>query len=223
MSAENTESCLQRDSAERKGHVRAHRSFNRIWKERDSAEPDILGKILEKDNLNRAYKRVKANKGAPGIFKYLGFCLGKNGRGIYIRVHTKSWKKAKDKLRMLTSRSRCGSIVKTMKRIKVYMRGWLNYYSIADMKNNIASLNGWLYRRIRMCIWKQWKLPRTRRRKLLGLGLPEWAASEGAYSRKAYWRMANSGVVKRALTKERLIHWGFYDIATAYQSMHVNY
>ena len=156
-------------------------------------------------------------------FKYLGFCLGKNGRGIYIRVHTKSWKKAKDKLRMLTSRSRCGSIVKTMKRIKVYMRGWLNYYSIADMKNNIASLNGWLYRRIRMCIWKQWKLPRTRRRKLLGLGLPEWAASEGAYSRKAYWRMANSGVVKRALTKERLIHWGFYDIATAYQSLHVNY
>ena len=67
MSAENTESCLQRDSAERKGHVRAHRSFNRIWKERDSAEPDILGKILERDNLNRAYKRVKANKGAPGI------------------------------------------------------------------------------------------------------------------------------------------------------------
>lgn len=67
MGAENRESCSQRDSAERKGYVRAHRSFNRIWKERDSAEPDILGKILEKDNLNRAYKRVKANKGAPGV------------------------------------------------------------------------------------------------------------------------------------------------------------
>ena len=47
--------------------MRAHRSFNRIWKERDSAEPDILSKILDKDNLNRAYKRVKANKGAPGV------------------------------------------------------------------------------------------------------------------------------------------------------------
>ena len=67
MGTENTESCSQRDSAERKGYVRAHRSFNRIWKERDSAEPDILGKILDKDNLNRAYKRVKANKGAPGV------------------------------------------------------------------------------------------------------------------------------------------------------------
>ncbi len=68
MDAENKEeSCLQRDSAEHKGYVRAHRSFNRIWKERDSAEPDLLGKILDKDNLNRAFKRVRANKGAPGI------------------------------------------------------------------------------------------------------------------------------------------------------------
>ena len=47
--------------------VRAHRSFRRIWKERDSAQPELLEKILNKDNLNRAFKRVKANKGAPGI------------------------------------------------------------------------------------------------------------------------------------------------------------
>ena len=67
MGVENNDSCSQRESAERKGYVRAHRSFNRIWKERDSAEPDILSRILDKDNLNRAYKRVKANKGAPGI------------------------------------------------------------------------------------------------------------------------------------------------------------
>ena len=155
-------------------------------------------------------------------FKFLGFCFGKNGRGVYIRVHQKSWRKAKGKLRELTSRSKCGSIVRAMERIKVFMRGWLNYYGIADMRQNIENLNGWLYRRIRMCIWKQWKLPKTRKRKLLGLGLPEWAACEGAYSRKAYWRMANAGVVKRALTKERLINWGFYDLASAYQSMHIN-
>ena len=155
-------------------------------------------------------------------FKYLGFCFGKGKNGVFIRVHPKSYKKFKDKLRILTSRSRCGSIVKAMKRIEVSARGWLNYFGIADMKNNIEDLNGWLYRRIRMCIWKQWKLPRTRKRKLMGLGLPEWIACEGAYSRKSYWRMSRTGVVQRALSKERLIHWGFYDLATAYQSMHVN-
>ena len=113
-------------------------------------------------------------------FKYLGFCFGKSGKGIYVRVHGKSWKKAKDKLRKLTSRSRCGSIVKTMERIKEYMRGWLKHYSVADMKKNIEALNGWLYRRIRMYIWKQWKLPKTRKRKLIGLGMLEWVACEGA-------------------------------------------
>jgi RNA-directed DNA polymerase len=63
----NKESCSQRNSPEGKKYVRAHRSFNRIWKERNSAQPDLLDRILDKDNLNRAYKRVKANKGAPGV------------------------------------------------------------------------------------------------------------------------------------------------------------
>ena len=48
-------------------YVKTSRSFNRIWKERDSAQPRLLEAILYKDNFNRAYKRVKANKGAPGI------------------------------------------------------------------------------------------------------------------------------------------------------------
>ena len=60
---------------------------------------------------------------------------------------------------MLTSRSRCGSIVKTMERIKIYMRGWLNYFGIADMKNNIESLNGWLYRERHSAY--SWKLVAT--------------------------------------------------------------
>ena len=59
--------CSQRDSAEHEGYAKASRSFNWIWKERDSAQPKLLEAILYKDNFNRAYKRVKANKGAPGI------------------------------------------------------------------------------------------------------------------------------------------------------------
>ena len=92
----------------------------------------------------------------------------------------------------------------------------------------IFSVKGQMLTKILSKPWKnkslhEWKFPKTRRRKLISLGLPEWAACEGAYSRKSYWRMSNAGVVKRALTEERLINWGFYDLATAYQSMHVNY
>ena len=69
---ESTKHCCgngwtQKNRAEHEGYARARRSFNQIWKERDSAQPELLEKILYKDNLNRAYKRVKANKGAPGI------------------------------------------------------------------------------------------------------------------------------------------------------------
>ena len=55
MDAENItdDGCSQRDSAEHKGHVRAHRSFNRIWKERDSAQPELLEKILDKDVIRQ--------------------------------------------------------------------------------------------------------------------------------------------------------------------------
>lgn len=155
-------------------------------------------------------------------FKYLGFAFGKGRKGIFIRVHAKSWKKVKDSLRELTSRSKCGSIVSAMAKIKSKMRGWLNYFGIADMKNNIEKLNGWLYRRIRMCIWKQWKRPRTKIRKLKGLGVPDILAYQAGNSRRGYWFTVHTLAVNMALTKERLMHWGFYDLSTAYQSVHVN-
>lgn len=69
MKAENSNNrdCPERDSAEHEGYVEVRRSFHSIWKEKDSAQPELLEKILYKDNPNGAFKRVKANKGAPGI------------------------------------------------------------------------------------------------------------------------------------------------------------
>ena len=156
-------------------------------------------------------------------FKFLGFALGRNGGGIYIRVHPKSWKKFKSRLKELSSRKRVQSIKPALNEIKVYARGWFNHYAIASMKNPIDDVNGWLYHRIRMCIWKQWKLPKTKKRNLMRMGIPEKYAQMAANSRKGYWRTSNTTTVKRAMSKERLINSGFYDLAIAYQSMHVNY
>ena len=191
--AENIENngCSQRDNAEHEGYVKASRSFNRIWKERDSAQPRLL------ENKARFH--------------------------TYVRVHSKSWKKFKSRLKELSSRKRCQSIKPSLEKIKVYARGWLNYYGIASMKSNIDDINGWLYHRIRMCIWKQWKKPRTKYKNLVKLGIPEHYASTIANSRRKYWYISNNKAVIWALNKERLINSGFYDLATAYQSVHVNY
>lgn len=155
-------------------------------------------------------------------FKFLGFCLGKNAGGIFIRVHQKSIAKFKATLKELSSRRRIQDLEAALKRIEIYARGWLNYYSAANMRNWIDEMNSWLYHRIRMVIWKRWKLPRTKFRNLVKLGIPEKYALMAANSRKGYWRTSNTTTVKRALSKERLVRKGYYDLAVAYQSMHVN-
>ena len=60
-------------------------------------------------------------------------------------------------------------------------------------------------------------------RKLIGLGVDSHYAATIAYDRKGYWFNAGNKAVNWALNKERLINWGFYDLSTAYQSMHGNY
>ena len=149
-------------------------------------------------------------------------CYYTNADG-YITIHPKSWKKFKSRLKELSSRKRCQSIKPSLEKIKVYARGWLNYYGIASMKNNIEDINGWLYHRIRMCIWKQWKRPRTKVRNLIKMGVPEDLAMQAGNTRHGHWFATHTVAVNMAMTKERLINSGFYDLAAAYQSVHVNY
>ena len=156
-------------------------------------------------------------------FKFLGFALGRNGGGIFIKVHPKSWKKFKDTLRRLSSRRYVQSIKPALQKLTRYARGWLNYYGIASMKNRIVEVNKWLYHRIRMCIWKQWKRPRTKIRNLMRMGVPFDLAYQAGNSRRGYWFTTHTVAVNMAMTKERLIRSGYFDLDTAYQSVHVNY
>ena len=197
--------------------AKSERAANRLL---ESSTNYLEGKLKLK--VNRDKSRVVSVYSIRN-FKFLGFALGRNAKGTFIRVHPKSWKKMKSKLKDLSSRRFVQSLKPALEEIKVYMRGWLNYYRIADMKNNIENLNSWLYHRIRACIWKHWKLPRAKQKNLMKLGVPEYYAHMAANSRKAYWFTSNTTTVKRPLSKERLIHNGFYDLSIAYQSMHVNY
>lgn len=93
----------------------------------------------------------------------------------------------------------------------------------ASMKNPIEDINSWLYHRIRMCIWRQWKKPKTKMRNLIKLGVSKDLAYVTANSRRGHWFVTHTMAVNIALTKERLTCNAFYDLANAYQSVHVNY
>ena len=101
------------------------------------------------------------------------------------------------------------------------MRGWLGYYAIADMDKYLKDLNSWLRRRIRMYIWKQWKLPRTRVENLKKLGMDDWKAYRNGNTRKGYWAVAGSGILNTTITNKRLERRGYFDISKAYKSLHL--
>ena len=154
-------------------------------------------------------------------FKFLGFCLGKNGKGVFIRAHHKSLTKAKEKLKLLTKRNRGRNVRAVMREVKVFIRGWLGYFHVADMKRTMQSWDEWLRRRFRMYIWKQWKKPKTKVANLRKLGIPPDKAYQWGNSRRGYWRMAGSPALTRSITNERLVAAGYFSILNYYESLHL--
>lgn len=152
-------------------------------------------------------------------FKFLGFCLGKNGSGIYICAHRKSLTRAKRKLRELTRRNQGRNVRKVMENVKVFIRGWLNHYYVADMKRILQSWNEWLRRRFRMYIWKQWKKPKTKVCNLRKLGVPADKACQWGNTRLGYWRIAGSPILSCSITNEKLALAGYYDFPAQYEHL----
>ena len=187
----------------------------------ESCRKYLEGKLKLRMNLQKSkVVSVVARK----HFKFLGFALGKNQSGVYIRVHGQPLAKAKKRLKKLTSRSQGRNVRQVMENVKLYIRGWMGYYYVADMKRILRGWNEWLRRRLRMYIWKQWKKPGTRVRNLRKLGIPEWQAYQWGNSRLGYWRIAGSPVLSRSITNEKLIQAGYYDFPAQYErlrNMHV--
>ncbi len=103
------------------------------------------------------------------------------------------------------------------------MTGWINYYGIGEMKTFMSELNGWLKRRIRQYIWKQWKNPRTKRKNLIRLGIDKAKAYEWSNTRKGIWSISKSHILHRSLTDKELVLQGYEDISLKYQFVHSTY
>ena len=144
--------------------------------------------------------KVNESKSAvdrPWKLKFLGFSFYRN-RGVHIRLAPRTLERFKAKVREITDRSNGRSMQWRIELLNAYLRGWLAYFALAATPSVYRDLDGWVRRRLRACLWKQWKRIRTRERELRALGLPEWQAQSWARTRKGYWRMA-CGPLSRAL------------------------
>ncbi|YCM45158.1 reverse transcriptase domain-containing protein [Verrucomicrobiaceae bacterium 227] len=130
-----------------------------------------------------------------------------------IRWTEKSQKKFKAEVRRLTRRTRGHSPVKVIADLKAYLRGAVNYYCIGIPFRDIRELDQWLRRRMRLYYWKQcgplWsRRPRTRRRKLLRLGIRKDEVHKASRARKGHWRMSQMSLVRWAMNNDWLEEQG---------------
>ena len=163
---------------------------------------------------------TKTKVARPQDIKYLGFGFYKK-EGIYKpKPHIKSIERFKKKLHDETIRSHSSSIAFKISRLNPIIRGWINYFRICKMKGVMKELDSYLRFRLRMCIWKQWKLPKTRVKRLRQCGLPEWQCKAYGNTRKGIARCANSGFIKRALPNEMFKKAGLVSLLDYYQLQH---
>ncbi|WP_297989387.1 group II intron reverse transcriptase/maturase [uncultured Anoxybacillus sp.] len=134
----------------------------------------------------------------PWKRKFLGFSFT-DAKEPNVRIAKESLKRMKKKVREITSRKMPYPMEYRIQKLNQYLLGWCGYFALADTESPFRKLDGWIRRRLRMCLWKNWKTPKTRIRNLIKLGVPSWKAYEWGNSRKGYWRISNSPILHKTL------------------------
>lgn len=202
---------------ERRGHRFVRYADDvRIYLRSERAAQRVLDTISE--FIERRLK-LKVNREKSGVARatkrgLLGFGFFRRDERIDVKIDLKAIKAVKDRIRQLTSRTKGISMSQRIAEINRFIRGWTAYFALTEAPWILKELDKWLRRRLRQVYWKQWKKPKTRRRKLKSLGIPDQKAHEWSYTRKGAWRIAGSPPLTRALPNshfERIGLVGFND------------
>ena len=176
--------------------VKSEKAANRVM--------ESITKFIEK-KLGLKFNAEKSKVARPNQIKYLGYGFYYTKTGIIKpKPHLKSIQKFKRKLKQLTKRSYSIALDERMVKLNQVIRGWINYFRVADMKEQLKNITSHLNRRIRCIIWKQWKTCNHRYKCLLKLGISKEKAKRTAYSRASYWHNSMSTVLHVAISNKRL-------------------
>ena len=178
---------------------------------------DSITQFIEK-KLKLKVNKEKSAVDRPWKRKFLGFSFTVHKKPK-IRIANESVKRLKAKVRELTSRSKSVSMERRIEELNKYLVGWCGYYALADTPSRFKEFDEWIRRRLRMCEWKQWKLPKTRVRRLIGLGVPPQKAFEWGNSRKKYWRIAHSPILHKTLGNSYWSSRGLKSLLSRYESL----
>jgi RNA-directed DNA polymerase len=151
----------------------------------------------------------------PWERKFLGFTFGKEKESGKIKIHESRVKRLQDKIRGLTKKMRGSNVSEKIRKVIMPItRGWVNYFRIAEIHWPFQNLDGWIRRKIRATLWRQWKNSRTRCKKLMALGLKRNKAKDCASGSKGPWRMARTPGMHKALSNKVIENMGYIPMMT---------
>lgn len=205
---------------EKRGHkfVRYADDFQIYVKSKRAGERvmESITTFIEK-KLRLKVNREKSTIDRPWKRKFLGFSFTNNKKQPKIRLAKQSIKRFKARIRKWTSRKHQITMEQRIAKLNSYLNGWLGYYQLIETPSKLKQLESWLHRRLRMIRWKEWRLPKTKKKKLISLGISPQKAYEWANSRKAYWRIAKSPILHIALGAKYWTDQGLKSITIRYE------
>jgi RNA-directed DNA polymerase len=205
--------------------VRYADDFSIYLKTKESARKtgNSVYKFL-KDKLKLPINREKSGIRRPIQFTILGFCFVptyvKGEKGKYqLVVSDKSWKKLKQKLKIITRKTTPMSFGERIQKLNEVQRGWVNNFRMASVYGKLKELDGWIRNRLRYCIWHHWKKPERKRKNLIRLGIDQNHAYAWSRTRKGGWAVAQSPILGTTITLERLKKRNYISLLEIYKQI----
>ena len=155
---------------------------------------------LEKSAVDRPWKR-----------SFLGYSLTWH-KQARLRIAQKSQQRLQDKLRQLLRKSRGRALWRTIAQLAPVLRGWAAYYKLSQGRRPLETLDGWVRRKLRLVLWRQWKRVVTRARNLMRLGLAEVRAWTSATNGRGPWWNSGASHMNAALPKKVFDGWGLVSL-----------
>ena len=133
----------------------------------------VQDKMLLKVNQEKSHVSLVTSSRTK--FLGYGFYFSRAKGEVRLTIHKKSKQKLKDTIRQLLTRNPRTSIENVKQLLAQKLRGWMNYFQLADAQRWTQEVDRWIRRRIRQLLWKTWKKVKTRIKALIKLGriLPE--------------------------------------------------
>lgn len=169
-------------------YVRSKRAAERVM---DS----ITGWLARR--LRLQVNRQKSAVARPWKRKFLGYSMTMH-KVPRLKVAPESVRRLKQALKEIFRRGRGWSTSRLIEELTPKLRGWMAYYKLSEVKGIFEELDGWIRRRLRCVIWRQWKRPRTRAKKLMKRGLSEERARRSAYNGRGPWWNAGASHMNAA-------------------------